>query len=239
MKYNIAITWILLMAGPVLFAQDPGTFLLDKTWKVGSYNATFLGEEIRFYNEGADDNQLDMSFVEFSFTADGTYTGQLQDRQSSGEWTIDVQTSLFEVDGRKTQLVNLDEGNLTFRTYTLEYADTAANLDTVFYYTSLYPKPETVTGVNDDLKSFSQYFTVSPNPSSSQIELRVTKEALLARPRHFRLRSIVGKVVQEGALAKEGEHQMLDITALPVGVYLIEVFDDRQQRLAATRIVKE
>ncbi|UII32045.1 T9SS type A sorting domain-containing protein [Fulvivirga ulvae] len=236
MKYILTITLIYLLAVVAAHGQDD---LFDKEWEIHQYQVTFLEETSDFYNKNSSENIFDFNGIKFSFTSNGVYTTIKGEKQKDGEWSINNNGDSLKIDGRQYHLVELSEENLIFRNYTLEYADTSARLDTVYFYNKLKPVPgsEKVTGIKKQTQENT--LAVYPNPSDNIITIRLLSDALKEEHVQYRILNINGKEMDKQPVPKGRSAFDIQIGTLPKGVYILEILNQHSRRLAIHKLLKK
>ncbi len=232
---NISILFLLVtLAASNSWGQNDA--LLNTTWKVEKYNATFRSENIHLFHKDSVHNEFDYSKTEFEFSNDGTYQVKDGDDSLIGAWAINSKGDSLILDNNPQQLVQLNAEKLITRRYTLQFADLEANLDTVFYYMEFAPATEDPLGFEEVANQ--TIFLVYPNPTSGLVKIELGAEAG-SKVMQIQLLNISGQTIRKEAFTKSRQIITLDLQGQPSGTYIIKLLNAEGKTIGVKRIVKK
>lgn len=224
-----------LICSIALSAQDMPAELYDKKLIVKKFYVTFLGKSQAYYDKDATENLIDNSNISFEYRADGSYSIFRDDTlDAEGVWRLSPKKDSIYINDAVAKISQLDAGNLVYRTYSLQFADTSARVDTMFTYIHLIPAP-IVTSV-DDQQSLSA-MTLFPNPVKNTLTIQVP--AFAAQGSTVRMVNVYGQVVREESVSSSTAVSLhWDVQSMQKGMYYMQILVEGGKRYSQV-LIKE
>lgn len=218
---------------------------LTKKWKVETYYAVDQGNTLHFFHKDSAHNVVDYSKLKFEFYSNGTYKTQVNDSISYlNSWSI-AQDSL-RLDTQRYFLSSLSANSFTIKSYSYEYADTAARLDTISNYMRfIHDNPAddgdgnggVVAAVESGLQD--KALNVYPNPTKGLLTIELATDHVQNTVKQIRIISVTGQSIRKTIVNTKIKTFDMDIHDLKVGEYIIELRDAQNNRIGTKRVLKE
>lgn len=218
-----------MVFGITLLAQDLPPELYNKKLIVKRFYVTFLGKNQPYYDKDSTENLIDNSKISFIYHEDGRYSIYRDDTlDSEGVWSLNSRKDSIYIEQEPGHVTLLDNENLIYRSYSLQFADTSARLDTMYTYLHLVPAP-VITSVDDHQHNSAIH--LFPNPVKNVLNIEVP--ASVDQEGTLRMVNAYGQILREESLSAAKDRFLhWDVQSLQKGMYYMQILVDGRKRYA-------